>query len=255
MGNSELALMSCPHPETRKTLELIVGQALHGRNLTKNLVAFAKDNEPKQEFFKLDEKIELVMDLLKKDLEGIPVTREYGRDVPELLADPGMIEHAVVNLLQNSIHAVGLTRQPKIIIRTYYQKGRIVMEIEDNGCGIPEEFLREIFKPSFTLKGSRDKAGMYKTGIKGTGYGMSNVKKYVDRHKGKILIHSELHKGTKVTITLPVTQKELSDEEIVAVQKEMRCREKDILVVEDEPAISEVQRRIRSHEPCRIRWM
>ena len=253
MGNSELALMFCPHPQTRKTLELIVDQALHGRNLTKNLVAFAKDNEPKQEFFKIDEKIELVMDLLKKDLEEIPVIREYSPDMPELLADPGMIEHTVVNLVQNSIHAVSLARRPKLIIRTYCRKGRIVMEIEDNGCGIPPEYLGEIFKPSFTLKGSKDKNSMYKSGIKGTGYGMSNVKKYVDRHRGDILIHSELHKGTKVTISLPVIQKELSDEEIAAVQKEMMCREKDILVVEDEPAISKVQRRILSQEPCRHR--
>nr|NJM02983.1 HAMP domain-containing histidine kinase [Desulfobacula sp.] len=176
MGNSELALMDCPHPRTRKTLELVLEQAIRGKNLTRNLVAFAKDHEPKQEFFNLDEKIELVVDLLKKDLENIPVIREYSPDVPELLADPGMIEHAVVNLIQNSIHALSLTRRPKIIIRTHHQTGRIMMEIEDNGCGIPPEHLGEIFDPSFTLKGSKDKGGMYKTGIKGTGYGMSNVK-------------------------------------------------------------------------------
>ena len=250
MGNSELAMMSCPHIQTRETLELIFEQTLRGKNLTQNLVAFAKDHEPKQEFFKIDEKIELVINLLKKDLGDIPVIREYSPDVPELLADPGMIEHAVVNLIQNSIHAVGLARQPEIIIRTYHQEGRIVMEIEDNGCGIPPEFLGEIFEPSFTLKGSKDKAGMYKPGIKGTGYGMSNVKKYIDRHKGKILIHSELHKGTKVTIILPVIQRELGDEEKAAVKKEIICCEKNILLVEDERAISEVQYRILSQDPC-----
>jgi len=184
MGNSELALMGCPHAPTQKALEMILEQSLRGKNLTRNLVAFAKDHEPKQEFFSLDEKIDLVVDLLKKDLENIPVVREYSPNVPELLADPGMIEHAVVNLIQNSIHAVSLVRRPKITIRTHHRNGRIVMEIEDNGCGIPPEHLGKIFEPAFTLKGSKDKGGMYKAGIKGTGYGMSNVKKYIEQYKG-----------------------------------------------------------------------
>ncbi|MCM2285619.1 MAG: response regulator [Desulfobacula sp.] len=248
MGNSELALMDCPHEKTKKTLELILEQTLHGKNLTQNLVAFAKDHEPKQEFFDLNEKIELVIGLLKKDLEGIQVTREYSPDLPELLADPGMIEHAVVNLIQNSIHAVSLVRQPEIIIRTHHQKGRIIMEIEDNGCGIPEEFLGEIFEPSFSLKGSRDKKGFYKSGIKGTGYGMSNVKKYVNQHKGAISVRSKLQKGTKVTITLPVMKKELTAKEVREIKKEKICFKKYILLVEDEQAIADVQYRILTHE-------
>ncbi len=250
MGNSELAMRTCPHTQTRETLELIFEQTLRGKNLTRNLVAFARDHEPKQEFFKIDEKIELVINLLKKDLEDVHLIREYSPGVPELLADPGMIEHAVVNLIQNSIHAVSLVEHPEIMVRTYHQGEFIVLEIKDNGCGIPPEFLGEIFEPSFTLKGSKDKAHMYKLGIKGTGYGMSNVKKYIDRHKGKILIHSKLHKGTRITITLPVIQKELADEEKAAVKKEIICCEKDILLVEDERAISEIQYRILSQDPC-----
>ncbi len=250
MGNSELALLDCTDPETRKTLELIFEQTIRGKNLTKNLVAFAKDQEPKQEFFKIDEKMDLVISLLKKDLEGIRVIRDYNPNLPELLADPGMIEHALVNLIQNSIHATSLSKQPQIILRTNHQEGRIVIEIEDNGCGIPKEFLEEIFEPSFTLKGSKDKNGMYSPGIKGTGYGMSNVKRYIEQHMGRISIHSEVHKGTKITLDLPVTGKELTQEEIMIAQKETILFGKYILLVEDEPTISNIQYRILSHKPC-----
>ncbi len=253
MGNSELALLDCADTETRNTFELILEQTIRGRNLTKNLVAFAKDQEPKQEFFKLDEKMDLVITLLKKDLENIHVIRDYNPNVPELLADPGMIEHAIVNLIQNSIHATSLTTQPQIILRAKHRKGWIVIEIEDNGCGIPEEFLEEIFEPSFTLKGSKDKSGMYSPGIKGTGYGMSNVKRYIDQHKGRISIHSELWKGTKITLELPVTKKELTDKEIRIIKKESFRFEKYILLVEDEPAILDVQYKILTQEPCRHR--
>jgi PAS domain S-box-containing protein len=219
MGNAGLALNDCPDDKTRKTLELIFDQTIRGKNLTNNLVAFGKDQLPKQEFFEVDEKMELVINLLKMDLEGINVIREYGQGVPELLADPGMIEHVIVNLLQNSIHATSRSQQPEIIVRTYHRDEWVTIEIEDNGCGIPEEYLGEIYEPSFTLKGSKDKHGMYKPGIKGTGYGMSNVKRYIELHNGNISIHSKIEKGTKVIINLPVIKKELTDAEIVEVKK------------------------------------
>lgn len=250
MGNSELALVDCPDGQTKKRLELIYKQTIRGKNLTKNLVAFAKDQEPKQEFFSIDEKIDLVLKLLKKDLEGINVMRQYSHGIPELLADSGMIEHAMVNLIQNSIHAVSLTEQPEIIVHTYYQGEFVFIEIEDNGCGIPQDFIGDIYEPSFTLKGSKDKTGMYKPDIKGTGYGMSNVKKYIEQHKGRISIHSELQKGTKVTINLPVIKKELTNEEIQKVKKEKISFEKYILIVEDEQDISDVQYNILTHKLC-----
>ena len=56
MGNTELTLLDCKDTDTRKTLELILEQTLRGKNLTKNLVAFAKDQEPKHEFFKISPK-------------------------------------------------------------------------------------------------------------------------------------------------------------------------------------------------------
>jgi len=250
MGNTELALIDCPDNRTKERLALIYNQTFRGKNLTKNLVAFAKDQEPKQEFFSIDEKIDLVLNLLKKDLEGIHVIRKYGYGMPEILADSGMIEHAIVNLIQNSIHAVSLVDGPEIIVGTHHGEDLVFIGIEDNGCGIPPEFLGEIYEPSFTLKGSKDKKGMYKPDIKGTGYGMSNVKKYIEQHKGNIYIQSELQKGTKVTITLPVIKKALTDEEIAAVKKETLCFGKYVLLVEDEQAIADVQYRILTHEPC-----
>jgi PAS domain S-box-containing protein len=253
MGNTELSLIDCTDDRMKSTLELIYQQTIRGKNLTKNLVAFAKDQEPKQEFFPIDEKMDLVINLLKKDLEGVTVIREYGRGMPDLLADPGMVEHAMVNLIQNAIHATSLTPLPEIIIRTHYRDEMIFIEIEDNGCGIPPESLGDIFEPSFTLKGTRDTAGMYKPGIRGTGYGMSNVKKYIDQHKGCIEIHSELKKGTRVTISLPVTRKTLTEEEIKEVKKGTLCSGKYILLVEDEPAISDVQYRILTQDPLNHR--
>lgn len=250
MGVSELSLMNCNGEEIRNNLELILNQTLRGKNLTKNLVAFAKSQEPKQEFFKINETIDLVTNLMKKDLENIGLIVDYGPDIPDLLADPGMIEHALVNFLQNSIHAIGKTKHPRIIIRTYCLDKHICFEIEDNGCGIPKEHLKDIYEPSFTLKGNKDTAGAYEIGVKGTGYGMANVKKYIEQHNGEILVESVVDSGTKFTIRLPVIEKELSVEEKTEIEKEITHFEKFILLVEDEQDLSDVQYRILTQNPC-----
>ncbi|MCK5099040.1 MAG: PAS domain S-box protein [Desulfobacteraceae bacterium] len=250
MGNTELALLDSMDKKLRKTLELIYEQTIRGKNLTKNLVAFAKDQEPKQEFFKISEKTDLVVNLMRKDLEGIAVIKEDRPGVPDLLADPGMIEHALVNLIQNSIHSISMVDSPKIIIRTYRLNNNICIEVEDNGCGSPEEHLESIYEPAFTLKGNKDVISSYKTGIKGTGYGMSNVKKYIEQHKGKILVESKFGSWTKVTMSLPVVKKELTKEEKKEIKKSKVQSEKYILLVEDELAISDIQYRILTQEPC-----
>lgn len=243
-------LLDCEDAEIRMTLELILAQTVRGKNLTKNLIVFAKDQEPKQVFFRISEKIDLILNLMKKDLAGIELLKEENQGVPELLADPGMIEHALVNFIQNSVHALSMVEYPRIIIRTYCCDDNICFEIEDNGCGIPKENLEAIYEPSFTLKGSKDVTGSYKTGIKGTGYGMSNVKKYIQQHKGIILVESKLGSGTKFTISLPVVRKELTNEEKKEIQTGKVHFEKYILLVEDETAIADVQYRILTQEPC-----
>lgn len=250
MGNTELSLLECKEERIRKTLELIFEQTLRGKNLTRNLVAFARDQEPRQEFFRISEKIDLVLSLLKKDLEGIEILRDDQYDMPELLADPGMIEHALVNMILNSVHALTLVKKPKIILRTFCVDNSICIEIEDNGCGIPEEYLDRIYDPSFTLKGTRDVTGSYREGVKGTGYGMANVKKYIEQHKGTIEVESEFGSGVKFTIKLPVREKELTPEEKKEIQKEVNLSRQYILLVEDEQAISEVQYRLLTGDPC-----
>jgi len=164
-----------------------------------------------------------------------------------------MIEHAIVNLIQNSIHATSIKNNPCIILRTYNSDENICFEIQDNGCGIPRKHLARIYEPSFTLKGTRDVTGSYKPGIKGTGYGMANVNKYIEQHKGLLQVESEIDKGTKFTISMPIIKKELTIKEKKEIQNSTTAFEKYILLTEDEKAISDVQYGILTQEPCNHR--
>jgi PAS domain S-box-containing protein len=250
MGNAELALVDNKDPKLNDVFNLIVDQTRRGRNLTKNLVAFAKNMEPKLSFFNISHLLQLVTDLMKRDLDGIEVVVEKGSELPDLLADSGMIEHALVNLVQNAVDAVGMAEHPKIVLRSFNDQNRIFIEVEDNGCGIPGNHINDIWEPSFTLKGSQDFKGVYEPGTKGTGYGLANVKKYIQQHGGSVTCESDENRGTKIIISLPVVNKTLTPYEYEKVRMSTNFTNKRILVVEDESAISEVLSCLLTTEPC-----
>jgi len=254
MGNAQIAILECKDEKIKEILERINEFSERGRDISKNLMSFAKDQEPKQTYFKIEDKIDLVLKMLEKNLTGIKVSRHYKLGIPELLADPGMIQDVLVNLVQNSIHALSKIENPTLTLKAYFQDYKIYFEIEDNGCGIPKEHQGSIYTPSFTLKGSHDKTGSYKLGIQGTGYGMSNVKKYVvEKHKGDIFLESEIGKGTKITIALKIINDQLSIAEKNEVMKKQIYDKRRILLVEDEADIANVQYQILTKEPfCHI---
>ncbi|HRZ40754.1 MAG TPA: ATP-binding protein, partial [Candidatus Omnitrophota bacterium] len=108
-------------------------------------------------------------------------------------------EQVLINLLSNAMDAVSDIRG-KIIVRASSFAGeeetgqKLVLEVIDNGCGIPPEIIDKIFDPFFTTK----KVGQ------GTGLGLSMVFTIIENHKGTIRAESEKGKGTKFTITLPL---------------------------------------------------
>ncbi|MCP4367234.1 MAG: PAS domain S-box protein [Deltaproteobacteria bacterium] len=250
MGNAQLAMMDCDDEDIEVLLEHINEFSQRGRDITNKLLSYSKDQEPKQTYFKIEDKIELVLKMLEKDLSGIKISRNYKPVISELLADPGMIQDALVYLIQNSIHAMSKVKNPRLNLKAYSQDDKIYFEIEDNGCGIPKEHQDSIYTPSFTLKGSHDETRSYKPGIKGTGYGMSNVKKYiVEKHRGDIFLESEVGKGTKVSIAFRIIKDHLSSDEKKEVVKNKIYDKRRVLLVEDETAIANVQYQILTKEP------
>ncbi len=249
MGNAELSLLDCRDQGTIRTLELILDQTQKGRNLTKNLVIFAKDQEPRQDYFNINEKIKLVLDLLRKDLQGISVTTSLTEPLPELLADPGMIENALVNMIHNAIHAVSKNKTPVLTLRTRSDSENIFIEIEDNGCGIPKEHQSSIYAPAFTLKSDKDVLSAYDKTVKGTGYGLFNVKKIIEKHRGRIWFDTEKDRGTRFSICLPIIKKNLTQKEKAEVERTSMHRGKKILIVEDEQSIADVQYTMLTNAP------
>lgn len=103
----------------------------------------------------------------------------------------------IYNLLSNSLHY--LKEKGKVMVELYGLEDKIILKISDNGIGIKEEDLENIFNRFYRVDTSRNK----ETG--GTGLGLSIVKSIVEAHKGHIDVESKFGEGTDFIISLPIT--------------------------------------------------
>lgn len=108
----------------------------------------------------------------------------------EFHADTKLIEQVLINLIKNAIHALENCKAPMIHVKAYYNKrGRVTIQVIDNGQGILKDVLDKIFIPFFTTK------------PKGSGIGLSLSKQIMRLHAGSITANSEVEKGTTFTLT------------------------------------------------------
>ncbi|MDZ7625506.1 MAG: ATP-binding protein [Ignavibacteriaceae bacterium] len=107
----------------------------------------------------------------------------------EMMIDPELIKQSLMNLVQNAIDAVD--KNGKVEINYFKKESNLIIEITDNGNGIPEKIKNKIFDLYYTTK------------PEGTGLGLSIVQKIIAEHNGTIEVFSEVNKYTKFKITIP----------------------------------------------------
>jgi signal transduction histidine kinase len=112
-------------------------------------------------------------------------------DVPNIYANEVLLEWTIENLLKNSIESLQDRSGGRIVIEQYGERNRIIIEIRDNGSGIPTAIRRNIFETGFTTK------------KRGWGLGLSLSKKVIEQyHKGKLYIKHTGPEGTVIRIEL-----------------------------------------------------
>jgi signal transduction histidine kinase len=123
---------------------------------------------------------------------GVTVKREYSSDLPRIEAYASELNQVWTNIIDNAVDA--MNGRGEIRIRTYQTDGRVVVEIIDNGPGIPEEIQFRIYEPFFTTKPPG----------KGTGLGLHISHDIVaNRHHGQLLVESKPGE-TKFRVILPL---------------------------------------------------
>lgn len=142
--------------------------------------------QPTVESIVVKEMLDEILQLMQQHTDGIKSV-QFSVDVnPEDLivnADPKLIEQVIINLVTNSIQAIN-GQDGAIALKGYENDNRIIIEVEDNGKGIPEKELSEIFIPFFSTK------------KEGSGIGLSLSKQIMSLHGGTIKVSSVAGKGT-----------------------------------------------------------
>jgi Signal transduction histidine kinase len=118
--------------------------------------------------------------------------------LPQINADTEALSSAIQNLLQNSVKYSGDRRSIRVAATN--GNGKVKISVEDNGIGIAGLELREIFEPFYRSKEVVDAQ------IHGNGLGLALVKEIAEAHGGTVRAESELGKGSKFTIELPISR-------------------------------------------------
>ena len=166
-------------------------------NIIKSLLGFAR-KASSSEFneYDINSNIKSTITIAYNEIKYYAMVEENLEAVPTIKALEGEINQVLLNLLVNAAHAIkskGI--QGVIKIHTYYDEGYVKCEISDNGIGISEEHINNIFNPFFTTK---------PVGI-GTGLGLSiSHDIIVNKHSGSIEVKSSEGEGTTFIISLPL---------------------------------------------------
>jgi PAS domain S-box-containing protein len=226
-------------------IEQVQLAAERAAGLTHQLLAFARQEVIQPRPLSLNDVVTSVEQLLIRTLgEHVELITDLSADLPLVEADPGQIEQVLVNLAINARDA--MPGGGKLTIQTTSapvsdpaatQVGLppgpyVMLKVSDTGSGIPKDVLDHIFEPFFTTKPKGE----------GTGLGLATVYGIITQARGNVQVYSEPGLGTTLTAYLPVTSEGATAAPPPAAP--VPGDGQVVLIVEDEPAMREVTRRI-----------
>jgi PAS domain S-box-containing protein len=168
-------------------------------DIVQSLRGFARLDRATVDQAKIHEALEAALEMLRDRLHRQQIRVELRlSDLPEVAGSPAQLNQVFLNLLVNAVQAIESTRRADglIAITSTEEGGEIVVELTDNGCGIPDEILPQIFDPFFTTKPVGD----------GTGLGLSITHSIVQDHGGRLQVESVPGEGTNVRVILPMAR-------------------------------------------------
>jgi len=182
--------------DAEQCLNLIADESRRCGELVKNLLSFSRTAPVNRQSTDLNAVLERSIRLVAPQMEmkGVEVHADLPQGLPRVQCDPGQIEQVVLALSMNALDAMPRGGNLWISTRAQQKTGEMIIQVRDDGSGIPTEILPHIFEPFLTTKESG----------KSVGLGLAVSHNIVERHSGRIEVQSELGKGTVFTVTLPL---------------------------------------------------
>ena len=184
-------------------LGLIKNEAFRCKSITTGLLDFSRVRAGNRHATDIAEILRSSANLISHQKRGgnIRIDIEIGDEVPNINADGGQIQQAVIALGTNGIDA--MPDGGTLTFRAFSRSNSVVIEIEDTGVGIEPENLSKVFEPFFTTK----EIG------KGTGLGLAVCYGIITEHGGRLSVRSNLGKGSVFSILLPIASAQAEGKE------------------------------------------
>ena len=247
-GYTELMRLNAhASPQAKDQLmEGLIAGCDRAASLVRQIMTFSRPQAHQHIRLNLAVAVEEPLKLLRATLPAnVEIKTELGQDLPEVSADPTQIHQVLMNLCTNAAHAMkenGGALLVRLARRELGAGGEQVagleagayvrLSVEDTGCGIPAKTLGRIFDPFFTTKPPGE----------GTGLGLAVVHGIMECHRGRVLVESSPGKGTKFDLYFPEAVAGGGATEAHGDEEVPRGSGQRLLVVDDEPAITETCR-------------
>ena len=220
---------------TRRSVDVILHEAERAAKIVRQLLTFARKRQSTRTMVDLNQVVRETMSLrsYEQRVTNIVVIDALASGLPQIFADPHQLQQVLLNLVINAEQAVlGANGRGTLVVRTWHDVTResLVLEINDDGPGVPDEVQAKIFDPFFTTKDVG----------KGTGLGLTVAYAIVQEHGGRIRVESSPGRGASFFVELPVTGGTLRQTPSAPPTAEelQQLAGRRVLVVEDEPALA-----------------
>ncbi len=235
MGNISLAKLKSQGTAAYASLDQAERAALRAKNLTQQLLTFARGGSPVKETTSI---AELIKEAASFTLRGSNVSCVYNfpENLPTVDVDRGQIAQVIQNLVLNAVQAMPEGGSITIGAETIRLKEQekfnlpagnyVLIRVIDSGVGIAEKHLARIFDPYFSTKQH------------GSGLGLSVVYSIIKQHNGNIGVESKLGEGTTFSIYLPAQDRPLVTTE--KTEEQILVGSGRILIMDDEDTVREV---------------
>src|SRR5438093_4419119 len=184
----------------RRGLETILSESERAARIVRNLLTFARKRQTTRAMVDVNHVIRetLALRAYEQRVNNIAVIEALAAGLPQVFADGHQIQQVVLNLVINAEQAMlAANGRGTLVVRTWHDPDQesVVLEVNDDGPGIPEELQPKIFDPFFTTK----EVGQ------GTGLGLTVAYAIVQEHGGRIRLESKSNAGASFYVELPVT--------------------------------------------------
>jgi len=189
-GTEILARAPEASPRTQEVTEMLGAEVERLSRLVGDLLVFGRPSPPRVQGTDLREIAAGALEALEGDASEHGIGLSLEGEATPLRADPDQLRQVVLNLTANAVRAC--ERDGHVVVRVGIRNGSALLDVEDDGVGIPPEQLDDIWKPLFTSHRS------------GNGLGLPIVRQLVEAHGGDIDVRSTPDEGTRMRVKLPL---------------------------------------------------